>query len=76
MGYSKRELSQINSQTIHAKCIEFEFDDDAYNKWIAPIMRWDQFKMDHVEKYKSVPKRKKSNCSKISEEDQPLPKKT
>lgn len=41
MGYSKRELSKINSQTIHAKCIEFEFDDDAYNKWIAPIMRWD-----------------------------------
>jgi hypothetical protein len=41
MGFSKRELSKINSLTIHLKCIEFEFDDELYNKWINSIMRWD-----------------------------------
>jgi hypothetical protein len=32
--------------------------------------------MDHVEKYKSVTKRKKSDCSIISEEDTDKPQKT
>ena len=35
MGFSKRELSKINSQTIHLKCIEFEFDEKLYKEWIS-----------------------------------------
>lgn len=75
MGFSKRELSKINSHTVHLKCVEFDFDDELYNKWISSIMRWDQFKADHVEKYKAFPKRKNSNSSIISE-DEPAKTKT
>ena len=34
MGFSKRELSKINCETIVEKCFEFNFDENVYSKWI------------------------------------------
>ena len=34
MGFSKRELSKVNCETIVEKCIELNFDEEKYSKWI------------------------------------------
>ena len=35
LGFNKKELSKINSVTVVEKCIEFNFDDTKYQKWIC-----------------------------------------
>lgn len=37
MGYNKRELSKISCETIENKCVEFECNEDLFNKWLNQI---------------------------------------
>lgn len=48
MGFSKRELSKINCEAVQEKCIEVNFEEDQYQKWIQQIVNWDQFVADNV----------------------------
>lgn len=41
LGFNKKELSKINCVTVVDKCIEFEFDESKYQKWISQVESWD-----------------------------------
>lgn len=36
-GFSKRELSNVNVDTIREKCFEHKFNEDKYNEWFIRI---------------------------------------
>ena len=64
LGYSKRELSNINVDTIKAKCFECNFDNNKYNEWFKQIEKFDEWVSQNVDQNKlrvEVGRRKYSN---------------
>ena len=52
LKFSKRELSNVNSDTIRNKSFEFHFDEEQYNKWFNRNELWDEWVSQNVEKKK------------------------
>lgn len=50
LGYSKRELSKINVETVSQKCIELNFDEERYKEWFSTIETQDEWVASNVAK--------------------------
>lgn len=48
LGFSKRELSKINVETVIEKCIEFDFEESQYHGWISNVETYDTWISQHV----------------------------
>jgi hypothetical protein len=50
LGFNRREQSQVTSQIIIDKCLEFKFDEAKYKEWISHQEKWDLFVAQNIEK--------------------------
>lgn len=60
LGFNKRELSNINVDTIEKICFQVNFDEEKYNQWFRKVEIYDEFVAQNVENRARNDQRKKS----------------